>query len=43
MEMWTAYIKDQTGSSKQSDLYLHRPQKLLVLSTVRSELNRTLS
>ena len=37
MKMWTMQIKDQTACSVQSDLDLHCPQKLLVLSTVRKE------
>ena len=38
--MWTAYIKDQTARSVQSDLDLHCPQKFLGLSTVGKELKR---
>ena len=37
MEMLTVYIRDQTTRSVQSDLDLHCPQKLLVLSTTRKE------
>ena len=36
--MWTVKIRDQTAHSVQSDLDLHYPQKLLVLSLVREEL-----
>ena len=39
--MWTVLIRDQTASSVQSDLDLHCPQKLLVLSLVRKELTQT--
>ena len=38
MKMWTVWIRDQTETSVQSDLDLHCPQKLVVLSTVRKEL-----
>ena len=37
--MWTAQIRDQTAHSVQSDLDLYCPQKLLVSSSVRKELN----
>ena len=37
--MWTVQIRDQTARSVQSDLDLHCPQKLLVLSIVGNELN----
>ena len=36
--MWTVKITDQTAHSVQSDLDLHCPQKLIVLSSVRTEL-----
>ena len=38
-KMWTVQIRDQTARSAQSDLDLHSPQKLLVSSWVRKELN----
>ena len=34
-------MRDQTAQSVQSDLDLHCPQKLLVSSPVRKELNQT--
>ena len=39
MKVWTGKIKDQTACSVQSDLDVHCPQKLLVLSSEMIELN----
>ena len=38
MKMWKLQFKDQTTHSLQSDLDLHCPQNILVLSSVRKEL-----
>ena len=41
MKIWAILITDQTARSVLSDLDLHDPEKLLVLSSVMKELTLT--